>query len=310
MRIVYFGTPGLALPTLETLHRHHELAALVCQPDKPQGRSKKPVPPPTKAWAVEHGVPVLQPAKLNDGAFETWLRDQRPELCALVAYGRILKEPILEVPSHGFLNLHPSLLPCYRGPSPIRTAVMHGETKTGLTVMRLTMDVDAGDVLLQEEVDIMPDDTTASLTERLGPLGANLMLRGVGMIEDGTAVFTPQDSSRATFTRTFQKKDGAIEWHWPALRIHNLVRAAIPWPVAYCRYNGEAVRILKTHVLDIPSTLDPGTVAQVGPDRLTVATGDGHVEILEIQMPGKRAMAVSDFLRGHTMTAGDRFEDG
>lgn len=309
MRIVYFGTPELAVPTLETLHRHHTVAAVVCQPDKPQGRSKKLVAPPTKTWAVERGVEVHQPTRLNDGGFESWLRDQRPELCVLVAYGRILQEPILEVPPNGFLNLHPSLLPQYRGPSPIQSAVLHGDEKTGLTIMRLTMEVDAGDVLLQEEVDIMPDDTTASLTERLGPLGANLMLRAVGMVDDETAEFSPQDHTRATFTHTLQKKDGAIEWHWPATRIHNLVRAAIPWPVAHCRFHGETVRILKTRVLADPAAAAPGTITDVGREILTVATGDGYLDVLEIQVPGKRAMPVADFLRGHTIAAGDRFED-
>lgn len=310
VRIVFFGTPELAVPTLAMLHHHHEVVALVCQPDKPQGRSSKRIPPPTKAWALDHDVPVQQPVKLNDGAFESWLRDRRPELCVLVAYGRILKEPILEVPPHGFLNLHPSLLPRYRGPSPIQSAVMDGEDKTGLTIMRLTMEVDAGDILLQEEVDIMPDDTTASLMQRLGPLGGNLMLRAVGMIEDGNATFTPQDARYATFTHTMEKRDGAIAWRWTAQRIHNLVRAAIPWPVAYCRFHGETMRVLKTRVLEDPTTLAPGTIADVNRSALTIATGDGCVEILELQMPGKRAMAVADFLRGHSIAAGDRIEDG
>ncbi len=310
MRIVYFGTPELAVPTLDSLHHHHDVAAVVCQPDRPQGRSGTPAPPATKVWAFEHDVPVQQPVKLNDGAFEAWLRDQRPELCVLVAYGRILKEPILETPPHGFLNLHPSLLPKYRGPSPIQSAVLHGEETTGLTVMRISMDIDAGDILLQEGVDIMPDDTTASLSARLGRLGADIMLRGVGMMEDGSAEFTPQDHAAATYTHVFQKKDGAIDWHWPAARIHNLVRASIPWPAAQCVYQGKVTRILQTRVSDIPATVAPGTVVETGRDCICVATGDGHIEILELQLPGKRAMAVSEFLRGHRMAPGEHFDHG
>src|SRR5690606_24871821 len=133
----YFGTPELAVPTLETLHHHHTVAAVVCQPDKPQGRSSKLVPPPTKVFALRHGIEVHQPTKLNDGNFEAWLREQQPELCVLVAYGRSLQEPIIEVPPNGFLNLQPSLLPLYRGPSPIQSAVLNGDEKTGLTIMRL-----------------------------------------------------------------------------------------------------------------------------------------------------------------------------
>jgi methionyl-tRNA formyltransferase len=310
VRIVFFGTPELAVPTLDALHHHHEVAAVVCRPDKPQGRSSKLVPPPVKGWALEHGVPVEQPVKLNDGAFERWLRAQRPELCVLVAYGRILKEPILDVPRHGFLNLHPSLLPKYRGPSPIQAAVLHGDEKTGLTVIRLSMETDAGDILVQDVIDIMPEDTTASLTERLAPLGANVMLRAVGLVEDEEAVFTPQDHERASYTSMLRKEDGAIHWAWPAARIHNLVRAAIPWPIAYCRYERQTMRVLKTRVLDVPSTAPPGTISEVGRDAFTVATGDGDLEVLEVQMPGKRAMAVGAFLRGHKLAAGDRLEDG
>ena len=171
MRTVFFGTPELAVPALAAVAAHHNVTAVVCQPDRPKKRSKRPVPPPTKAWAVEHEIPVHQPLKLNDGAFEAWLKEQRPELCAIAAYGRLLKQPILDVPPEGWLNIHPSLLPRYRGPSPIQSAILNGDPVTGVSIMRLTLEMDAGDVLLQEETPVADDDTTESLSARLAQLG-------------------------------------------------------------------------------------------------------------------------------------------
>ena len=311
MRIVFFGTPELAVPSLTAIAKTHEIVAVVCQTDKPQGRSGKPVPPPTKVWAVEHGVPVMQPVKLNDGTFEAWLRVQEPDIAVLVAYGRILKQPILDTPEHGFLNLHPSLLPRHRGPSPIQTAILEGDSVTGVSVMRLDAGMDTGDLLLQEEAEILPEDTTASLSDRLAEQGAALVVRGLQCIADGNAVFTPQRSEGITVTRLYQKHDGAIRWAASARTIQNLVRAAIPWPVAHCSFHGVICRICKTTLVETPVTVEalPGIVVQVEARQLVVATGEGLLAISEIQMPGKRAMAVADFLRGHTVSCGDRFED-
>ncbi len=309
MRIVFFGTPELAVPSLEGVARAHEVAAVVCQPDKPQGRSNKLVPPPVKVWAEEHGIAVAQPTALNDGTFERWLRDLQPDLCALVAYGRLLKQPILDIPHHGFLNMHPSLLPRHRGPSPIQTAILCGDTETGVTIMRLDAGMDTGDMLLQERAPIAPDDTTASLTERLASFGAELLVRGIGLVASGEAVFTPQDPAAATVTRRYEKQDGRIRWAASAREIHNLVRAAVPWPVAHCMFHGEVCRIHKTAPLDELTSAEPGVVMRVERDRIVVAAGSGALAVLEVQVPGKRAMAVSDFLRGHSVAAGESLED-
>ncbi len=318
MRIVFLGTPELAVPTLAAVAERHEVAAIVCQPDRPKGRSNKPVPCPTKSWGLEHDVPVVQPTALNDGAFETWLRVQAPDVCVLVAYGRILKQPILDAPKHGFLNMHPSLLPRHRGPSPIHTAILSGDEVTGVTIMRLDAGMDTGDILLQKESPILPDDTTASLSERLAGAGAAAMLRGIEQIETGRAVFRPQECEGATVTRLFEKQDGQIRWGAGAREIHNLVRASIPWPVAHCMFHGAVTRICRTQVLtvcrgltncDEPAEAPPGAVTRVERDRVIVATGKGQLAVLEIQTPGKRVMSVGEFLRGHAITAGDRFED-
>ncbi len=309
MRIVFFGTPELAVPSLEALADAHEVVALVCRPDKPRDRRKKLIPPPTKMWAIERGMEVVQPTKLNDGSFEVWLKEQNPDLCALVAYGRILKQPILDVPKHGFLNMHPSRLPKYRGPSPIQSAILAGETETAISIMRLDASMDTGDILLQEPAAIDPGDTTATLSVRLAGLGAKLMVEGAARVESGQASFRPQGESGATVTRTFEKSDGRIHWDTPARDIVNLVRASDPWPVAQTLYDGEVFRVHHAQALGETHDAAPGTIFCVEKDSIVVAAAGGAVSIDRIQAPGKRAIPVSDFLRGRSVKPGDRFED-
>lgn len=309
MRIVFFGTPGLAVPSLAAAAQSHELVALVCQPDRPKGRGKKLEPPPAKVWAEKHHVPVAQPEKLNDGAFEAWLRAQAPDICLIAAYGRILRQPILDVPPLGYLNMHPSLLPTYRGPSPIRTALLNGDEVTGVTIMRLTLEMDSGDILLQEEEPIQPEDTWVTLSDRLAEKGADLLVRGVDLVASGTARFTPQDPSRAVYCRMFEKADGHIRWGRPAREIHNLVRAAVPWPVAHCRFKGEIYRIHESRIVDGTWDEPPGTVVAVERERVIVAAGENALAILTLQAPGKRAMSVREYLAGRAIQVGERFED-
>lgn len=307
MRIVFFGTPDLAVPSLEAVASAHDLSALVCQPDKPKGRGKRLIPPPTKVWAHERGIEVQQPAKLNDGNFEAWLRAQAPEVCVIVAYGRILKQPILDVPAHGYLNVHPSLLPRYRGPSPIQTALVHGDTETGVTILRLDAGTDTGDLLLQETVPIADDDNAESLSATLGELGAKLILEAIDRLESGTAVFEKQDDALATHSRMYSKEDGRIDWAAPARDLHNLVRAFNPWPVAHTKFGADVIRIYSAHLAATEANAAPGTVLEVGDGGILVATGDGALALDTIQAPGKRALSVADFLRGRSIAPGDRF---
>ncbi len=310
MRIVFFGTPDLAVPTLEAVAAAHEVVAVVCQPDKPQGRSKRPVPPATKVCAGEmQGIAVSQPTKLNDGVFEAWLRSQAPEVCVLVAYGRILKQAILDVPRHGFLNVHPSLLPRHRGPSPIQTAILEGDAETGVTIMRLDAGTDTGDTLLRRAIPIEGDDTTESLAEKLAGLGSELILEALDLVESGAAVFEKQDESLVTHSKIYKKEDGRIRWDMRAQDIHNLVRAFVPWPVAHCGFHGDTVRIYKTRVVEVEVGEPPGTVLRAGEDGIVVAAGEDALAIEMMQAPGKRAMPMADFLRGNTVEAGDLFED-
>lgn len=287
----------------------HTVTAVVCQPDRPKGRSGQPAPPPVKVAAQELGIPVYQPEKLNDGVFEAWLRDQAPEVCTITAYGRLLKQPLLDIPPRGYLNVHPSLLPRYRGPSPIQTALLNGDPETGVSIMRLNLEMDAGDLILQERTPIEPDENSETLSVRLGALGATLLVRALTQVEEGTAHWTPQDPAQVTHCALFQKEDGRIRWAQPAQTIHNLVRAANPWPMAHCGFRGEVCRIPRTAVLAETANAAPGTVTAVEKNRFCVATGNGQLAVLEFQAPGKKAMPVDAFLRGARIEAGERFED-
>ncbi|MDZ4861525.1 MAG: methionyl-tRNA formyltransferase [Candidatus Hydrogenedentes bacterium] len=311
MRIVFFGTPELAIPSLAAIAQEHEVAAVVCQPDRPSGRGRALLPPPTKVWADAHGISVVQPVRLNDGEFASWLGDQRPDICALTAYGRILKQPILEAAPHGILNMHPSMLPRYRGPSPIQSALIRGETETGVTIMRLSVEMDAGDIVLQERVPILPEDDGITLTSRLAELGGRKLCDAIDQIALSSAVFSPQNHANASYCGLIKKRDGQIDWSKASLDIHNLVRGAQPWPAAHCLFSGDVVKVLKTELLPHSSTvhLSPGEVLEVEADRVVVATGEGTIGVLKIQAPGKRAMATADYLRGHAILPGQRFEN-
>ena len=308
MRIVFFGTPELAVPSVAALAARHEVTAVVCQPDRPKGRGKKMLPPPVKAWAEANGLLVHQPTKLNDGSFEAWLRDQAPDVCALAAYGRMLKQPILDVPRHGFINMHPSLLPKYRGPSPIQSAVLNGDAVTGVTIMDITLAMDSGDIYLQRESAIGPDETASELTERLADLGGAMMAEVADAIAAGSATRTPQDDDAASYCELLSKEDGYIDWSAPAQRIHNLVRGAQPWPAAQCRFHGEVCKIMRTSVVPEEAAGEPGTITAVEKERVLVATGEGQLAILQFQPPGKRAMGMRDYLAGHPIESGEKFE--
>ncbi|MCH7911328.1 MAG: methionyl-tRNA formyltransferase, partial [Candidatus Hydrogenedentes bacterium] len=218
-------------------------------------------------------------------------------------------QAILDVPRHGFLNKHPSLLPRHRGPSPIQTAILEGDAETGATIMRLDAGTDTGDMLLHETIPIEGDDTTESLAKKLAELGAELILEALNLVESGAALYEKQDESLATHTKIYKKEDGRVRWNMRARGIHNLVRAFVPWPVAYCRFQGDTVRIHKTRVVETGEDRPPGTVLLVREDDIVVAAGEGALAIEMIQASGKKAMPMADFLRGNTIEAGDLFED-
>ena len=309
MRVAFFGTPALAVPCLERVAAAHEVAVVICQPDRPKGRSKKLVAPPVKVCAERLGLPVHQPLKLNDGAFEAYLREIAPDIGVVTAYGRMLQQPILDIPTKGWLNLHPSLLPRWRGASPIKTAIMAGDAETGVTIMRVIFEMDAGAVVLQESTSIDNEENAEELAERLTVLGADLMVEALSQVKNGTAKETSQDLEKGTESKIFAKEDGRIRWSASAQTIHNLVRAAMPWPMAHCNFGGDVYRIHRTVLVAGATDRAPGTVTEVTKERIVVATDDGQIAILSLQAPGKKAMATQAFLLGHRVQVGDRFED-
>lgn len=306
MRIVFFGTPDIAVPTLAAIVEHHEVTAVVCQPDKPRGRGKQPEAPPVKAWAEARGIAVHQPSKLNDGTFEAWLREQAPDVCVVAAYGRLLKQPLLDVPLHGHINMHPSLLPRWRGPSPIQSAVIAGDEETGVTIIRLSAAMDAGDMLLRERTTIAPDEDAEQLGARLAEAGGRLTVQALELIASGRAHYTPQDETEATFCHILKKEDGYLDWSRPAAALHNLVRGAKPWPFAQCLFRDQVCKVHESRVIDSASTAEPGEVVQVAADAIHIATGAGLLAITRFQAPGKKAMPMGDFLRGQVIAPGER----
>ena len=308
LRIVYFGTPQFAVPALQALiDSHHEVVGLVSQPDRPKGRGQHLQPTPTKALAESRGVPVLQPARLKDPALHDQLRALAPDLGVVAAYGRLLPDALLELPRLGMINIHASLLPKYRGAAPIHRAIIDGEAETGVTIMRVVSELDAGPMLLMGKRAIGVDETTTDIEPALASLGASLVLDAVDQLAAGTAHETAQDHARATYAPKIEKHEGAIAWDLPAGRIHNLVRGLHPWPLVSAWIHGKRVLVHRTALSDVRSDAQAGTL--LTENGLSVVAGDGRVlQVLEIQPEGKRAMSARDFLAGHRLTAGARFE--
>jgi len=249
MRIVFFGTPAFALPSLTALlHAGEEVVAVVTQPDKRKGRGHSYAPPPVKAHAIEKGIQVLQPIKIDDSTVHK-LSILKPEVIVVVAYGKILRAPILMLPSYGCINIHASLLPKYRGAAPIQWAIINGEKKTGITTMIMDEGLDTGDILLQEETDISDDDTAETLGKRLADLGASVLLKTLQGLAHGTVSPAPQVGV-PSFAPSFKKEDGMIDWEKTARALHNFIRGMYPWPCAYCYLNKERIKIIKAKVLE------------------------------------------------------------
>jgi len=293
---------------LESLVRSgHDVAAVVTQPDRPKGRGRKTVASPVKRFAREHNLDVLQPEKASAPEFVQRLRTIGPDLIVVVAYGEILKPEVLQAPPRGAVNLHASLLPMYRGSSPIQAAILNGDDATGVTTILMDEGMDTGDILAQARVLIDDDDTAGTLHDKLAGVGADVLLETVDQIESGTATPVQQDHGLATYTKKLRKEDGVIDWNTPVERLHNFVRAMNPWPVAHVREG--RVRVWKTSV---PSgkkeSVEPGTVVRADDGGLLVATQDGAIRIEQLQVAGGKPMAAVEFLRGHGLRVGERLE--
>jgi len=307
LRIVYFGTPAFAVPTLMALLKsRHKVVAVVSQPDRPKGRGHRLAATPTKEVAVLCGVPVLQPTKLRDEEFLTTIAGFRADLGVVAAYGRILPDALLATPRLGMINVHASLLPAWRGAAPVHRAVIAGDSVTGVTIMRVVPELDGGPMLARVTVPIGPDATSPEIEALLAERGAALLLDVVEQLAAGAAVETPQDDAQATHAAKILKTEGPIDWSLPAVRIHNLVRGLQPWPLASTTVNGSRFLIHRTAVADQSSEALPGTIVRAEGDTLAVATGHGVLEILQIQPEGRRPMTVREFLSGHKVALNTR----
>ncbi|HVH55883.1 MAG TPA: methionyl-tRNA formyltransferase [Vicinamibacterales bacterium] len=306
--MAYFGTPEFAVPGLRALIAStHDVVALVSQPDRPRGRGHKLQPTPTKLVAVAAGIPVLQPTRLKDDAFADALRALSLDLAVVAAYGRIIPDRVLEIPRLGMINIHASLLPKYRGAAPIHRAVINGDKETGVTIMRVVSELDAGPAFAVERIPIGPDDTTPEVERALAETGANLAVRVVGQLAEGSAVEVPQNHAQATYAPKLERHEGAIDWSLPANDIHNRVRGLQPWPLVSVTIDRVRCSIYRTSVSGETTTAPPATVIAASNGVLAVAAGDGRVvRILEIQPEGKRVMSARDFLAGRRVQCGDR----
>ena len=312
MNVVFYGTPDFALPALTRLFdSRHRVAAVVTQPDRRRGRGQRLAPPPVKQVAAANDTPILQPDRPGSEAFLATLSALEPDLAIVAADGRLLPDAVLAVPRLGTINIHPSLLPKYRGAAPVQRAVIAGETETGVSIMRLVREMDAGPVFARRTRPIAPDETSAVVQTDLARIGADLLLEVIRDLEAGAAVEQPQDHKAATFAPRLAREDGEIDWHASAPAIHNLVRGLHPWPHASSVLGGARYLIHRAAVASTarrhPSS--PGTLVEASGDRLLVSTGQGGtIAILEIQPEGRRRLETRAFLAGHRWSPGRRFD--
>jgi methionyl-tRNA formyltransferase len=317
LRIVYFGTPEFAVPTLRRLLEPggmpgpHEVVALVSQPDRPKGRGHHLATTPTKELALVRGIPVLQPERLKDQAFLDQISALSPDLGVVAAYGRLLPDPLLSIPALGMINVHASLLPRWRGAAPVHRAVIAGDRETGITIMRVVKELDTGASFKTIRRAIDPDETSIEVERDLAEMGANLLIDVLQEIAEGRATETPQDSSLATYAPKITKEEGAVDWSLPAERLHNLVRGLQPWPLVSGRINGARILVHRTALTPAVSPDPPGTIVRAEPERFEVVAGDGRVlRFMTIQPEGRRPMSAREFLAGRHIAPGTKVERG
>ena len=309
LRIVFFGTPAFAVPTLAALLASpHDVVAVVTQPDRPRGRGQRVSDAPVKALAVERGVRVLQPIRLSRELFETEFAGLGADLGVVAAYGKILPEWLLQTPRLGLINVHASLLPTYRGAAPIQRAVMNGEPETGVTIMRIVKALDAGPMMAKAVRPIGPTDTSEEVERDLATLGAALLVGVLDPLAAGTSIEVPQDEALATYAPRLTKEEGLIDFTRPAVAVHNQIRGLRPWPAAYTYLNGARLVVHRARVSTRQSPAPAGTCLMADAAGITVACGDGGaVDFLDVQPDGRRIMTARDYLAGHGTVAGQRF---
>jgi methionyl-tRNA formyltransferase len=312
LRVAFFGTPDFAVPSLTALAASsHQVVAVVTQPDKPRGRGHKVSPSPVKEEAARLGIPVLQPIRAKDDAFRAELGAFAPDLGVVAAYGQILPVDLINVPRLGMINVHASLLPRWRGAAPIHRAILAGDTVTGITIMRVIKALDAGPMLSVAKTPIEPFETSGELEIRLAVLGASVIVRAVDSLADAPVVETPQDEAQVTYAARLQRTEARIDFERPAQDVHNRIRGLNPWPLVSAQLGGRRLLLLRSEVVtsgpdaDTHASVAPGTVLRVEPDALVVATSPGAIKLLRVQLEGRPATSVRDYLNGHVVQPGD-----
>ena len=305
MRILFMGTPEFAVEQLRRLvETGHEICGVFTQPDKPKNRGMKMTFSPVKEYALSQGLDVYQPTKMRDGSALEIVEKLQPELTVVAAYGRILPEDILAVPPMGSINVHSSILPQYRGAAPINWAILDGCKETGVTIMHMAKELDAGDIICVKKTEILPDENAQELTYRLALLGADALEEAVAQLANGTAARTPQDHSAFTYAPMLSKELSPMDWTKPAQKLHDQVRGLIPWPCASTELGGKKVKIFRTKIGE-KTNAGAGTILTAGKQGLEIACGDGRsLWIPEMQAEGGKRMMAADYLRGHPIETG------
>lgn len=297
-KIVFMGTPDFSTGVLEMLIQEYDVIAVVTQPDRPVGRKKILTPPPVKKVALEHNIPVYQPEKLNNSSELEEIINLKPDLIVTAAFGQLLPKSLLDAPKHKAINVHASLLPKYRGGAPIHYAVMNGEKKTGITIMYMAEKLDAGNIISQDEVEILENDTVGEVHDKLATLGTELLKKTLPTIFNGTNDSIVQDDSLATFASNISREDERIDWTEDAQTIHNHIRGLSPWPVAYTTMDGKNLKLWRSEIVENVKG-EPGEIIETTKDAMIVATGsEDGVALTEIQLAGKKRVKTRDYISG------------
>jgi methionyl-tRNA formyltransferase len=308
MRAIFFGTPEIAVASLRALATVADVAAVVCQPDRPAGRGLKLRPPAVKVAATELQLPIVQPTKIRTPDFLAWVTEQRADVAIVLAYGRILPLPVLVAPTKGCLNLHASILPRYRGAAPIQWAIVRGEKETGVSLMQMDEGLDTGAVFSARRISIGEDETAGELAIRLGALAADLVRDDVPRVVRGELIAAQQDDAAATLAPPLEKEQGRIDWSKPAREVHNHVRGMTPWPSAFTRSGGKLLKVLATRRSTLTCAEPAGTIVAADSSGVLVACGEGVIELLRAQLEGRKPLDARELVAGRAIVRGARLE--
>jgi methionyl-tRNA formyltransferase len=300
MKVVFMGTPDFSVPALEKIAQNHQVQAVVTQQDRPKGRGHKMQYTPVKEKALELNIPVFQPEKVKNPEFVDILKEMNPDVIVVIAFGQILSKEILDLPKYGCINVHASLLPEYRGAAPIQWAVIDGKKESGVTTMYMAEGLDTGDIIDKKVIELDKKETGGSLFDRLSLIGGDLILETLKHLEDGTAKRIPQDDEKSSYAGKITKELGHIDFTKSAVEIEQLIRGLNPWPSAFVHVDDKTLKIWDADVIDEPVKEEPGTIISTN-KTLKVATGDGYLDIKELQLAGKKRMDSVSFLNGYSI---------